>query len=91
MKFEWDIRKEKINLKKHGISFTQAKEAVMCGNIVVLKEEVVLSEQRFVFLGMCKNLNILVVVVFYPDDSITRIVSARKANKKERAFYETQL
>lgn len=49
------------------------------------------DEDRYVFLGMCKKLNILVVVVAYPDDEITRIISARKATKKERLFYEEQL
>jgi uncharacterized DUF497 family protein len=84
MKFEWDPQKEKTNQKKHGVSFDAAKEALTCEFVVVLKE-------RYVYLGMCKKLNILVVVVAYPDEQITRIISARKANKRERKFYEAQL
>jgi uncharacterized protein len=91
MKFEWDLNKEKINIKKHGVSFDEAKEALNCGLVVVLKEDFDNDEERYVYLGLCKKLNILVVVVAYPDEQITRIVSARKANKKERKFYETQL
>jgi uncharacterized DUF497 family protein len=91
MKFEWDPQKEKINQKKHGVSFDNAKEALNCGLVVVLKEDTDSGEERYVYLGMCKKLNILVVVVAYPDDQITRIISARKANKREREFYETKL
>lgn len=91
MKYEWDPLKEKVNLKKHGISFQQAKEALQCNVVVVLKEDFDSGEERYVYLGMCKKLNILVVVVAYSDENTTRIISARKANKKERKFYETQL
>jgi uncharacterized DUF497 family protein len=91
MRYEWDIQKEKINLQKHGIAFQQAKEALQSGIVVVLKEDSDSDEQRYVYLGMCKKLNVLVVVVAYPDENITRIISARKANKKERKFYEAQL
>jgi uncharacterized DUF497 family protein len=49
------------------------------------------DEQRFVFLGMCHKLNVLVVVAAYPEEEVTRIISARKANKAERKFYEAQL
>ena len=91
MRYEWDTQKEKINLRKHGIAFQQAKEALQSGIVVVLKEDSNSGEQRYVYLGICKKLNILVVVVAYPDENITRIISARKANKKERKFYEAQL
>ena len=91
MKFEWDIKKEDSNIKKHRVDFTQAKEALTCGLVIVLKDDFVNGEQRYVFLGKCKILKILVVVVAYPSDEATRIISARKANKKERSFYETQL
>ena len=91
MKFEWDPQKEKTNQKKHGVSFDAAKEALTCEFVVVLKEDSDSGEERYVYLGMCKKLNILVVVVAYPDEQITLIISARKANKRERKFYEAQL
>jgi uncharacterized protein len=91
MRYTWDPIKEKTNLKKHGISFLEAKEAIECTNVIVLKEDTDSGEERYVYLGMCKKLNILVVVVAYPDDEQTRIISARKANKKERSIYEEQL
>jgi uncharacterized protein len=91
MDYEWDPAKEKANIKKHRVSFESAKEALKCGLVAVLKEDSDTGEERYVFLGMCKKLNILLVVVTYPEEEVTRIISARKANKKERRFYEAQL
>jgi len=91
MRFEWDLEKEKKNIRKHEVSFIEAQEALTCGLVVVLKEDRNHDEQRFVFLGMCKRLNVLTVVVAYPEEEITRIISARRADKRERKFYEAQL
>jgi uncharacterized protein len=91
MRYEWDSSKEKANIKKHGVSFADAEQALNCGLVVVLKEDTDSGEERYVYLGMCKKLNVLVVVVAYPEDEITRIISARKANKSERKIYEAQL
>ena len=62
-----------------------------CGLVIVLREDDSKIESTFVYLGMCKKLNVIVVVVTYPEEEITRIISARKANKKERKFYEEKL
>jgi uncharacterized protein len=91
MHYEWDPAKEKANIKKHGVSFESAREALNCGLVIVLKEDSDSGEARYVFLGMCKKLNLLIVVVAYPEEEVIRIISARKANKKERRFYEAQL
>jgi len=91
MRFEWDPAKEKINLRKHKVSFADAKEALNSGLVVVLKEDSDSGEERYVYLGLCQKLNILVVVVAYPKEDVTRIISARKANPRERKFYEAQL
>ena len=91
MRFEWDSDKEATNIKKHRVSFADAREALNCGLVVVLKETHQNGEERFVYIGLCKKLNVLVVVVAFPDENVTRIISARKANKRERKFYEAQL
>ena len=62
-----------------------------CGFVIVLREDDSKGESTFVYLGMCKKLNVIVVVVTYPEEETTRIISARKANKKERRFYEEKL
>jgi uncharacterized protein len=91
MRYDWDSDKEFTNIKKHKVSFQDAREALNCGIVLVLKETHQNGEERFVYIGLCKKLNVLVVVVAYTDENVTRIISARKANKKERKFYETQL
>jgi uncharacterized DUF497 family protein len=91
VRYDWDPKKESANVKKHGVSFEDAQNALECGFVVVLREDSESGEERYVYMGICKKLNILVVVVAYPEDTITRIISARKANKKERSFYEAQL
>jgi uncharacterized DUF497 family protein len=57
----------------------------------VLKESHESNEERYVYMGICKRLNVLVVVVAYPEEEVTRIISARKATKSERKIYEAQL
>jgi uncharacterized DUF497 family protein len=47
MRYEWDSAKEKTNIKKHGISFDDAKEALNCGLVVVLKEDSESGEERW--------------------------------------------
>ena len=91
MEFVWDKEKASTNIKKHKISFKQAEEAMKCKHVVVLKEDDDHPEQRFACLGMCSNQNILVVIVTYPSEEVTRIISARKAIKKERCDYESSL
>ena len=91
MRFEWNAKKRKLNLVKHKIEFEEAIEVLNCSHVFVLKDSPQIDEDRYVFIGLSKKLNILVVVACYPELYITRIISARKANKRERKFYETQL
>ncbi len=55
MEFNWDPKKEKTNIKKHGISFEQAKEALICGTIVVLKVNDGHEKERYFFLVSVRN------------------------------------
>jgi uncharacterized DUF497 family protein len=91
MRFEWGFKKEHVNIKKHGLTFEEAREALTCGTVVVLRKDNDHNEPRFAFLGMCKRHNVLVVVVAYSEETVTRIISAKKATKSERKFYEAQL
>ncbi len=91
MKFEWDRKKEFANIKKHGVSFEQAS--------YVFTDEFSLSkyddkhsefEDRWILLGKSLNETILVVIhTFRNKDKIelVRIISARKATKKEKQEY----
>ncbi|MDD5158173.1 BrnT family toxin [Sulfurimonas sp.] len=91
MKFEWDTKKEKSNIKKHKVSFEQA--AYVFGDIYSLSlydEEHSEDEDRWVLLGKSLNEVILVVVHTFRDKDgieIVRIISARNATKKEQKIY----
>jgi uncharacterized DUF497 family protein len=45
MRYEWDPAKEQANMKKHGVSFEDAKEALTCGLVVVMKEDSEMGEE----------------------------------------------
>jgi len=87
--FEWDIKKNKINLNKHGVSFEEAK--------TVFYDEYAISyfdpehsedEDRFILLGMSFKLKTLVIChCFKQEEKNVRIISARKADKDEEKVY----
>jgi len=92
MECEWDEKKNKLNQKKHGISFEEAQEIFQDPNAIEFFDKAHSSsdEYRFGCIGMCKKF--LVVTVFFTDRSgKTRIFSARQANQKERSRYYEEL
>jgi uncharacterized DUF497 family protein len=89
--FEWDPTKEKANRKKHGLSFHEAKELFTSGIDIleIYDEEHSDAEDRFIAIGTIRA-GFIVVVYTEPHDEIIRIVSARKATKKEiQLFIDT--
>jgi uncharacterized DUF497 family protein len=90
LKFEWDRRKESVNRKKHGVSFSEAKTAFFDENARVIADPDHSDEEdRFILLGLSSQLRLLVVCHCYREDQDTiRIISARKANRSERREYE---
>ena len=89
VKFEWDQAKAKSNLKKHGVSFEEAKSAFYDDLAVQFYDETPNEEERFILLGMSNLSRILVVVHCERGDGneILRIISARKATKNEQYHY----
>ena len=89
LNFEWDSVKEAANIKKHGISFAEAKTA-FADDFGRLRNDPDHSdeEDRFVLLGMSIHLNLLIVTHCYRVGDTIRIISARKANRLERRQYE---
>jgi uncharacterized DUF497 family protein len=93
MKFEWDTEKEKINIQKHGITFEQASY-VFADPFALNKhdDEHSCEEDRWILLGKSLNEIILVVVHTFRDDDddleLVRIISARKAIKREQQAYQ---
>jgi uncharacterized DUF497 family protein len=89
LKFEWDPQKAKINLGKHGVSFAEASTAFKDILSLTIDDPLHSSdEERLVLIGMSYKNRIIVVVHTERGDNI-RIISARKAIKKERKYYES--
>lgn len=88
--FEWDATKASLNKKKHKISFDEAKTVFFDENAIVIHDpEHSENEERFVILGLSAVPRLLVVCHCYrQSDNVIRIISARKATKKESMQYE---
>ena len=89
IKFEWDENKNRINQKKHGISFDEAKTVFYDEEALVIDDpEHSEEEDRFIILGLSSRANLLVVCHCCRDsDAIIRIISARKATRTESGYY----
>jgi uncharacterized protein len=90
IKFVWDSKKAESNLKKHNVSFSEAK-SVFYDEFAIqfFDEDNSISEDRFIMLGMSNESRVLVVCHCERDEGNSiRIISARKATKNERKFYE---
>lgn len=87
--FEWDNRKNATNLRKHGVSFEDAQTVFFDENAIEFDDpDHSAHEERFILLGLSQSLKILVVCHCYrKDESKIRIISARKATKKEQKVY----
>jgi hypothetical protein len=89
LEFEWDKRKAKVNLKKHGISFEEARTIFFDEYAVQFFDpDQSEEEDRFILLGSSHILNALVVChCFRQEDTVVRIISARRADKEEEEAY----
>ncbi len=90
LKFIWDENKNKLNQKKHSISFTEAKSVFYDQNGRLISDpDHSESEDRFILLGFSSSLNLLAVCHCYRENGDTiRIISARKATKPEEKQYK---
>lgn len=86
--FEWDDKKEKINLQKHGISFEEAITLFIDPySITIYDPDHSDEEARFIDIGTSNKGRILAVVYTERENKI-RIISCRKALPTERRRYE---
>lgn len=87
--FEWDERKATANVRKHGVSFEEAKSVFVDERAKLIDDpDHSEDEDRFVLLGLSSTLRLLLVCHCYrSEDSAIRIISARKATAKESEFY----
>ncbi|HSB45036.1 MAG TPA: BrnT family toxin [Nitrospira sp.] len=91
--FEWDEDKDRANVKKHGVSFEEASTVFWDENARIIDDpDHSDEEERFILMGVSRNLNILVVCHCYRrEGQVIRIISARRANKKELRSYKEHL
>jgi len=89
LRFEWDESKAKSNLKKHKVSFEEAKTVFIDENARLIDDpEHSEEEARFILMGLSEELKMLIVCHCYREsDQVIRIISARKATKQEATFY----
>jgi uncharacterized protein len=90
LRFEWDERKNRSNRTKHGVWFEEAQSAFRDPNGRVFYDlEHSEEDDQFILIGLSSTARPPVVVHCYKEsDSVIRIISARKATKKEFIFYE---
>lgn len=90
MNFEWDENKARINLQKHGVSFEEAQTVFYDENALLIDDpDHSEDEERFIILGLSAGARLLVVCHCYREsETVIRIISARKATRKETQYYE---
>ena len=88
--FSWDARKNKSNLKKHGVSFEEAKTVFLDDFARLISDpDHSENEDRFILLGFSHRPRLLIVCHHYLDrDGSIHIISARKAEKSECKIYK---
>jgi len=89
IRFEWDLAKARANVRKHGVSFEEAR-SVFYDEFAVqfFDEDNSSDEERFLILGMSSDARLLLVCHCERESgNVIRIISARRATKRESAFY----
>ncbi|MDR0312535.1 MAG: BrnT family toxin [Treponema sp.] len=87
VKFIWDENKNRANIKKHGVDFDDAVRAWYDPDrLDFFDEEHSLNEPRWIFLGSVAGV-VLFVVETEPDKETVRVISARRATKREQEAY----
>ena len=95
LRFDWNPAKARLNLLKHGISFEEA-ETVFLDTYAILFDDPRHSdaEERFYIIGLSRSSRVCIVSHCYREnngkDEIVRIISARKATKREADVYNRQ-
>jgi hypothetical protein len=91
--FTWDPDKAKTNNTKHGVSFEEARSVFYDENArLIFDPDHSETEDRFILLGLSAQLRLLVVSHTYrKDETVIRIISARRATKKEQRYYSGYL
>jgi uncharacterized DUF497 family protein len=90
MLFVWDEQKDRMNRRKHGLSFEAAARVFEDPSAISYQDRVVEGEERWHTLGLAGGIAVLLVVHTSEEqngEEEIRIISARKASSRERALY----
>jgi len=90
LRFEWDPEKAESNLVKHQVSFSEA--ATVFGDplsMTFCDPDHSVNEERYITIGLSRSGQLLIVAHTDRGDNI-RIISARRATRRERRFYGEQ-
>ncbi len=88
MEFEWDKNKAASNLSKHGVSFDEARTAFDDPLYIDFYDpDHSYDEYRYIIIGQSMQ-NSLLVISYTERGNVIRLISARKATRKERETYE---
>jgi len=88
VRFEWDLRKARASLHVHEVSFVEAATVLEDDFALTRNDPDAVEEQRFVSLGLSDVGELLVVVYTYREPDTIWLLSAWKANRRQRIQYE---
>jgi uncharacterized DUF497 family protein len=87
MKITWDPAKVESNFREHKIRFSDAEAVLFDPMALTIEDETTEREERFVSVGADALNRVVVVVYTYRGEDI-RLISARRATRRERKAYE---
>ncbi len=90
MRFEWDDSKNAANVRKHGIDFVDAVDLFNHPMLTAMDDRYAYNEDRWIAVGLMRQM-IGVVVFTERRGDVIRIISARKATRREVRLYEQNI
>ncbi len=91
MFFEWDDHKNDSNIRKHGIDFRDVVEMFAHPMLTRLDARRAYGEDRWIGIGLLKNIVAVTVYLEWEDEETIRIISARKATRHESKEYHKRI
>ena len=89
MKYEWDARKRRTNIRKHGFDFRDAPLVFDGVTLTILDDREDYGEERLVTLGLLQRTVVVIVHTEQPD--AIRVISMRKATDHEESYFFAQV
>jgi hypothetical protein len=90
MKLAWDERKNRFNIRKHGFDFSDAEELFASPAVFRADTREDYGEERWQGIGLIRGRTTVVVFAIRGEETF-RLISLRRATRRERAFYEKEI